>query len=79
MGMNLHDYLKNRDETDAEFARRARISRATFFRLKRGGKERPSSKTIARVVKACEGQVSADELLGIAPKPRRKERKRSAA
>ena len=74
--MTLHAYLKKRCETEDDFAKRADISRATVFRLKKSAGAY-SGTVIAKVVAACEGLVSANELLGIAPAPKPK-RKRAA-
>jgi hypothetical protein len=65
--MTLHAYLRKQGETEGDFAKRAGVSRATVFRLKRTGGG-CSSTTIAKVVAACRGQVSANELLGIEAK-----------
>lgn len=70
--MKLHAYLKKRDETEDDFAKRTGISRATVFRLKAGQGSSCNGKVITAVVAACDGEVTANELLGIKPRRRSK-------
>lgn len=68
--MTLHAYLKKRKESFGAFAKRAKISRATVFRIKKGDSAGFTGNTIAKVIDACDGRVSANELLGIKSKPK---------
>lgn len=70
--MTLDAYLKARGESESEFAERAGIGRATVFRIKKHGAR--SSPVIRKIVAACEGKVTANDLVGLSVK-----RKRSAA
>lgn len=80
--MKLDAYLKARNETEAEFATRAGIGKATVSRVKKNGAN--SIRVLRKVVAVCGGQVTEDDLLCVeAPKAvavvRKRRRKRSAA
>lgn len=59
--MKLDAYLRSHQETEAEFAERAGIGRATVSRVKKNGAG--SIKVLRKVVAACGGQVTEDDLL----------------
>lgn len=68
--MKLAEYLKAHREGAIAFAKRARISVATSFRVKSTGIA--GSKTVInKIVAATDGEVTAPELLGVTPKRKR--------
>lgn len=75
--MKLDAYLKERGETEDEFAGRAGIGRATVFRIKNRGAR--TAAIIAKVVAACEGKVSANDLVVGGQTKGRRQRRRGAA
>jgi hypothetical protein len=69
--MKLSEYLKANGEGAIAFAERAKISKATAFRIRNTGIA--GSKTVInKIVAATKGAVTADELLGVVPKRKRK-------
>ena len=67
--MKLSDYLARVDKTRAQFAAEIGVDPITVGRYVTGTR-RPRWDTMARIAKATQGQVTADDFLDPAP-PRR--------
>jgi len=59
--MTLDSYRRRRGESVSAFAKRAGISEATYWRIKKHGAR--SGAVIEKIVAACEGRVSANDLV----------------
>lgn len=63
--MQLADYMEANGLDDAAMGAKIGRSRVSVGRYRRK-LETPSSETVKLIVEACDGQVTANELLGIA-------------
>jgi len=63
--MKLDQYLAELGLTEAEFARLTGLYQSTIHRLKRG--QIPGPATMAKIVAATGGKVSANDFYGIEP------------
>jgi len=59
--MTLDSYRRRRGESVSAFAKRCGISEATYFRILQHGAR--SGAVIQKIVDACEGRVSANDLV----------------
>jgi transcriptional regulator with XRE-family HTH domain len=69
--MKLDAYLEKHQESEEDFATRAGIGRATVFRIKKSGFAQ-SVAVIRKIVAACGGEITWDELMAAAPRRRKR-------
>lgn len=62
--MTLAEYLKREKLTDAQFAGQIGVERSTVTRLR--GNQVPSSKTMAAIIAATNGEVTANDFFDAA-------------
>lgn len=62
--MNLDEYLTTNGISGADFARTIGVNPATVFRI-RTGRVFPHRSTMAAIIEATEGNVTANDLMSI--------------